>query len=158
MVLTFVRLPWTLTLINTNYFLCASSLEVVALCFLLLLIYRLLPCLVWLFSNSTCSSGCCFYVTNDIKIRQLIATIPRVRNANKQQTVRFISCPIMSRPQLGRLMGGGRGGFDVTPRVWNHLKIIQSHVWCLGCDDSKARTADWSTHTRLDMWRDFLTA
>lgn len=48
------------------------------------------------------------------------------------------------------------GGEDMTPRGWNHLKIIYSHVWCLDCDDSKARTADYSTHTRLDMWHDFL--
>lgn len=46
----------------------------------------------------------------------------------------------------------------MTPRGWNHLKIIYSHVWCLGCDDSKARTADYSTHTRLDMWHEFLIA
>lgn len=69
-------------------------------------------------------------------------------------TVYFLSNNVWA--SVGKTEWGVVGGFDMTPRVWNHLKIIQSHVWCLGCDDSKARTADGSAHTWLDMWRDFL--
>lgn len=63
----------------------------------------------------------------------------------------------IARPLCLGLSGANTGG-DGTPGGWNGQKVIYAHVWCLGWDDSKARTADWSTHAELPMGRDFLPA
>lgn len=41
----------------------------------------------------------------------------------------------------------------MTSGSWNHLKVIYSHVWCPGWDDSKTGTAKESTHTWLNTAR-----
>lgn len=87
------------------------------------------------------------------KIQWLKTAIPWVRNLDRAQMTRFISC----LQCLSLSWENSNTGGDVTPRGWNHLKVIYLHVWCMGCDDSKTRTADQSTHTWFDMWYDFLS-
>lgn len=121
-----------------EYQLFSLSLEMVAPCFLLLLIGAggWPPRLVWLLSHSTTGSSCyCFYVTNYPQIQWLETTVLRVRSLGRHSQQGFsLVHPVWA--SAGKTDAEG----DVTPDVaggggwgrWNRLKVIDAHVCCPG--------------------------